>query len=71
MMCDVSVWDFALPVMLGSLAGAGAGTVARRFMRDERPKTQAAIFTITHAAAFWLVGGLVFVLRQRRAHHSA
>lgn len=66
--CDVKIWDFALPVAFGSMAGLGAGLVARRLVRRDKPGTQDAIAAVTHAAAFWLFGGLTFVLRQRHRH---
>ncbi len=66
--CDVQFWDFALPVALGSMAGLGAAVGARALMRDEKPGTQAAAASVANAVAFWLVGGLTFVMRQRRRH---
>lgn len=64
--CDVSFWDFAMPVAFGSLAGLAAGFAARRLMIHEKPHTQEAIASVAHAAAFWIFGGVTFVLRQRR-----
>lgn len=66
--CDVRFWDFALPVAFGSIAGLGASLAARKLMSNDRPGTQDAIAAVTHAAAFWLFGGLTFVLRQRHRH---
>jgi len=66
--CDVRFWDFALPVMFGSLAALGAGFVARKVMSHERPSTQAAFGAVTHAAAFWIFGGLTWILVARRPH---
>jgi len=67
--CAVNIWDFALPVAFGSMAGFVAGIGARKLMDGERTATKDALAHVAHAAAFWLVGGLTFVLRQRRPHH--
>ena len=67
--CAVDIWDFAMPVAFGSLAGFAAGLAARHLMDGERSPTQDAAAHVIHAAVFWAVGGLTFVLRQRRAHH--
>jgi hypothetical protein len=66
--CDVSIVDFALPVAFGSVAGLGAAFAARKLASHERPGTQDAAAVVAHAVAFWLFGGLTFVLRQRHKH---
>ena len=66
--CDVRFWDFALPVAFGSMAGLGAGFVAGKLMAHERTSTRAAFAAVSHAAAFWLFGGLTWVLYTRRPH---
>lgn len=67
--CSVSFLDFALPVMIGSLAGLGAGLAARAIMANERQGTRDAAASVARSGAFWFVGGMLFVLRQRRPHH--
>lgn len=67
--CSVNIYDFVLPVALGSMAGFLAGISARKLMDGERTATKDALAHVAHAAGFWLVGGLTFVLRQRRPHH--
>lgn len=64
--CPVRFWDFALPVTVGSTAGLIAGYLAQRLTYAEHPSTRATINTVTHAAAFWLFGGLTWVLRTHR-----
>ena len=66
--CDVKFWDFALPVAFGSIAGLGASYAARQLMSREKPGTQDAGAAVAHAVAFWLFGGLTFVLHQRHKH---
>ncbi len=66
--CDVRIWDFALPVAFGSVAGLGAAWAARQIAASEKPGTRDAAATVAHAVAFWLFGGLTFVLRQRHKH---
>jgi len=66
--CDVRFWDFALPVAFGSIAGLGASWAARKIASHEKPGTQDASAAVAHAVAFWLFGGLTFVLRQRHRH---
>lgn len=66
--CDVDIWDFAIPVAFGSMAGFGAGLAARMLMDGERSRTKDAMAHVVHAATFWAVAGLTFVLRQRRPH---
>jgi hypothetical protein len=67
--CAVNIWDFALPVALGSIAGLVAGMGARKLMDGEHSATKDAIAHVAHAVGFWMVGGITFVLRQRRPHH--
>ncbi|MBV8722246.1 MAG: hypothetical protein JO277_08860 [Candidatus Eremiobacteraeota bacterium] len=64
----VDIDDFVIPVGLGSVAGFLAGMGARALMNGDHDKTKEAFAHIAHAAAFWIVGGLAFVLRQRRPH---
>ena len=66
--CDVRFLDFALPVALGSLAGIGADYTARRLLDGDHKSTQDAGAAVARAIAFWVFGGLTFVLRQRHRH---
>lgn len=64
--CPVRFWDFALPVAVGSTAGLAASWVAGRLTHAEHPSTRATISAVTHAAAFWLFGGLAWVIKTHR-----
>jgi hypothetical protein len=62
----VEIDDFVIPVGLGSVAGFLAGMGARALMNGDHDKTKEAFAHVAHAAAFWIVGGLAFVFRQRQ-----
>ena len=64
--CDVRFWDFALPVAFGSAAGLGVSFLAQHLAANEKAATRATLGAVTHAAAFWLVGGITWVLWTRR-----
>lgn len=66
--CAVHIKDFIVPATVGSVVGLGAGFLARRVMDGEHSATKDAAAYVVNTAVFLLVGGLMFVLRQRRPH---
>ncbi len=66
--CDVTLSDFMFPATIGSAAGVVAGIAARLLMDGERSTAKDAASHVVETGVFLLVGGLTFVLRQRRAH---
>jgi len=66
--CDVTLSDFMFPATIGSAAGVMAGIVARLLMDGERSTAKDAAAHVVETGVFLLVGGLTFVLRQRRQH---
>lgn len=66
--CDVTLSDFMLPATIGTAAGAVAGIVARMLLDGERHTAKDAAAHVVETGVFLLVGGLTFVLRQRRRH---
>jgi hypothetical protein len=64
----VAVDDFLIPATIGSIAGLGAGAMVRKMLDGEHDTAKDAAAYIVNSAVFLLVGGLTFVLRQRRAH---
>ncbi len=66
--CDVTLSDFMFPATVGSAAGVVAGIAARLLMDGERSTAKDAAAHVVETGVFLLVGGLTFVLRQRRRH---
>lgn len=64
----VRLSDFMIPVSIGSVAGFIAGVLARKAMDGEHDATKDTAAAVVNAGVFMLVGGLMFVLRQRRVH---
>lgn len=64
----ISLDDFMIPATIGSIAGLGAGALVRKMLDGEHDTAKDAAAYIVNSAIFLLVGGLTFVLRQRRAH---
>lgn len=64
----VNLSDYMVPVSVGGVAGLVAGVVARVLMDGEHTSTKDAAAFIVNSAVSLLVGGLVFVHRQRRRH---
>ncbi len=66
--CDVTLGDFMFPATVGTVAGTVAGIIARVMMDGERSTAKDAAAHVVETGVFLLVGGLTFVLRQRRQH---
>lgn len=66
--CDVTLADFMFPATIGTAAGVVAGVVARMLLDGERSTAKDAAAHVVESGVFLLVGGLTFVLRQRRRH---
>lgn len=66
--CDVTLSDFMFPATVGSAAGIVGGIVARMLLDGERSTAKDAAAHVVETGIFLLVGGLTFVLRQRRQH---
>lgn len=64
--CHVSFSKFATAVAAGSAAGFVGSLIGRFATRRETHVTQEAMATFAHAAAFWLVGGVTWVMITRR-----
>lgn len=66
--CPVNFADFAIPLLLGTIAGAGAHLIAKHaFMRDEAASTREAVGRVARGIAFFGVAGTAWILRTRHA----
>ena len=63
--CHTTFWSFAGAVIAGNLACHAAAAIARNAAGSRPEKTKAAIAGFTGNAAFWLVGGLMWVALNR------
>lgn len=66
--CPVTFWRFAVPLVVGNLAGIGTGYVARRLATKEHPSTAKTIGIISGTIAFWTVAGTMWVALNRNGH---
>lgn len=63
--CEASFWDFAVPTALGGVASSAASFLVRRALPDVSSRRQEAIGIMAGTLAFWVVGGITWVVRTR------
>lgn len=63
----VHLKDFLIPVSIGSVAGFVAGLITRAALDGEHDTAKDAASYLVNSGVFMAVGGLVWVIRQRRA----
>lgn len=62
----VRLSDFLIPVSIGSVAGFVAGMITRAALDGEHDSAKDAASYIVNSGVFMIVGGLTWVIRQRR-----
>jgi hypothetical protein len=66
-----SFWQFAGSVVAGNVAALGAAYLTRAATRGETESTRNTAAAFTGIAAFWLVGGLTWVMLTKKNGASA